>query len=173
MGIAFPSCFPLSELLDQLEASPLTAQAVEVKENNWTLSHPSQNFWLCWETTVIFSPKLINYNLRAKLLELWILLLSLVTANSNILYGNPFSSHSSYLWFSGNWADAAWESCLEIFWIRYDPKINGGTWFCSAGTFLCASSSLRADTTLYKSLNPLQTLVPNFEQEGFSINNCS
>lgn len=64
---SFSFHFPLSWVPVQLEASPLTAKAQEVKENNWTLS--PQDFSLCWKTVDDFS-ELIKYNLGAKSLEL-------------------------------------------------------------------------------------------------------
>lgn len=80
--------------------------------------------------------------------------------------------HFPYLWFNRNWGDSVGESCLEILWIRYHPKINEETWIYSAGTSLCATSPSRAKILLYKSLNPLQSPTPYFKQRRFSINHC-
>ena len=85
-----------------------------------------------------------------------------------------FLLHLLYLWFNKNSVDPVGESCLEIFWIRYDPKNQ-----CRNMDLFCWNisisyiESLGTKTLLHKFLNLLLAYQAPYSKQGrFSVNKC-
>lgn len=130
---------------------PLMARLWDERE--FSSSCPSQNSLLFWEA-IADSSTWIEHNLHVKLLELWVQpLLFVASLCRNILYQKSLL-YSPHLRFHGDRGDSAGASCLEIVWIRYDPKINVGTGVYSLEHLSLCYKSFEGKDPAYKSLPP-------------------